>query len=222
MELCLYNSVLTSMSSKGEAFTYHNQLASSDEDLDKRSKWFTVACCPPNIMRLLGQIGGYIWTSHDFDTVTPTIAVHLFVSSTMRLSGTHKGTTISQTTQWPWSDTVTFEVGGPHSVNLNVRIPGWAANYEMQPKCNNASLHKGYLHIPSAWLTTNNKFILKIPLQPRWISPPIETGQNIVALARGPVIYCAEDFDNSWVEDHFKVRQILSKNPPVVVVAHFC
>lgn len=25
-----------------------------------------------------------------------------------------------------------------------------------------------------------------------------------MALARGPLIYCVEDFDNPWVDDHFK------------------
>lgn len=25
-----------------------------------------------------------------------------------------------------------------------------------------------------------------------------------MAVARGPLIYCLEDFDNPWVEDHFK------------------
>lgn len=25
-----------------------------------------------------------------------------------------------------------------------------------------------------------------------------------MALARGPIIYCVEDFDNPWVDDHFK------------------
>lgn len=46
MELCLYNAVLTAMSTDGKKFTYVNQLASSDKDHSKRDDWFTVACCP--------------------------------------------------------------------------------------------------------------------------------------------------------------------------------
>ena len=60
MELCFYNSVSTGMSSDGRQFTYVNQLASSDTDLSQRAKWFTCACCPPNVTRLLGYIGGYL------------------------------------------------------------------------------------------------------------------------------------------------------------------
>lgn len=26
-----------------------------------------------------------------------------------------------------------------------------------------------------------------------------------MAVARGPVVYCVEDIDNPWVEEHFKV-----------------
>jgi hypothetical protein len=209
MELCLYNSVLTSMSHNGKAFTYHNQLASSDNDLDKRSDWFTVACCPPNIMRLLGQIGGYVWDVDGHDQKggdgVPEVVVHLFVSSKFHLPGDGK-TSISQTTQWPWDDTINFAISGSSPLTLKVRIPSWAADHHMEPQCPDAVLQNGYLSIPSAWLASNQTFSLKIPLKSRWIAPPIQTGQDIVALARGPVVYCVEDFDNDWVQDHFKAR----------------
>ncbi|KAB8297307.1 hypothetical protein EYC80_002660 [Monilinia laxa] len=51
---------------------------------------------------------------------------------------------------------------------------------------------------------THSNFQLHIPLEPRYISPHPYTNQNIVALARGPIVYCAEDHDNPWVNDHFK------------------
>jgi uncharacterized protein len=65
-------------------------------------------------------------------------------------------------------------------------------------------LEKGYLTLPSVWLKTSPSFSLNIPLTPRWISSHPYTNQNIVALARGPMVYCVEDIDNAWVEDHFK------------------
>lgn len=46
--------------------------------------------------------------------------------------------------------------------------------------------------------------MLNIPLKSRFVSPHPYTNQDIVALARGPLIYCVEDFDNAWVDDHFK------------------
>ena len=207
MELCLYNSVLTSMSHNGKAFTYHNQLASSDNDLDRRSDWFTVACCPPNIMRLLGQIGGYVWDLQGQDEQDASIvAVHLFVASKYQLPGKDSNTSISQKTDWPWQDTVRFEINGSAAVSLKIRIPIWAAeHYHLEPACSEASFKQGYLTLPSKWLSDNKSFSLKLPMQSRWVAPPLQTGQDIAALARGPVVYCVEDFDNDWAEGHFKV-----------------
>lgn len=58
--------------------------------------------------------------------------------------------------------------------------------------------------MPPHWLKANPTFTLDIPLKPRIVAAHPYTGQDIVALARGAVIYCVEDFDNSWVDDHFK------------------
>jgi DUF1680 family protein len=44
----------------------------------------------------------------------------------------------------------------------------------------------------------------------RTVSPHPYTNQRVVALARGPIIYCVEDADHPWVHDHFKV----CLNPP--------
>jgi DUF1680 family protein len=41
-------------------------------------------------------------------------------------------------------------------------------------------------------------------MEPRYISPHPYTNQDIIALARGPLVYCLEDVDNPWVDDHFK------------------
>ena len=66
------------------------------------------------------------------------------------------------------------------------------------------SVEKGYLTLPAEWLKHNPNFELNIPVKPRFISPHPYTNQDIIALARGPLIYCLEDVDNIWVDDHFK------------------
>ena len=58
--------------------------------------------------------------------------------------------------------------------------------------------------LSSDWLTEHPSFQLNIPLNPRFISPHPYTNQDVIALARGPLVYCVEDFDNPWVDDHFK------------------
>ena len=137
LELCLYNAVLTSMSHDGTKFTYVNQLASSNQDLSKREEWFTCACCPPNVLRLLGSIGGYIYTqSRASEPSRPQINVHLFVPSTYQFQVDGQDATLTQKSNWPWEGKVAFELRTKSSqVSLALRIPGWAKSWKVsQPK----------------------------------------------------------------------------------------
>lgn len=75
---------------------------------------------------------------------------------------------------------------------------------QTSPSTPDTVVNKGYLTLYPEWLKSNPTFELIIPLKPRYVSPHPYTNQDIVALARGPLIYCVEDFDNPWVDDHFK------------------
>jgi uncharacterized protein len=134
MELCLYNSVLTAMSHDGTKFTYVNQLASSDEHPAIRSEWFTCACCPPNIMRLLGQIGGYVYSRDNCsDASVSAINVHLFISSVGRFEVDGHSVVIEQQSKWPWSGDIRFHVqNAPKPVGVNIRIPAWAEEWTVR------------------------------------------------------------------------------------------
>lgn len=206
MELCLYNAVLTAMSHDGKGFTYVNQLASSDTDPSKREDWFTVACCPPNMLRVLGYIGGYVWTRSQSPQGQPCVIVNLYVASTLDFTENGDAVRISQSGDWPWNDRIHFAVeNSSNNLTMKLRIPQWAPSFEISPPCAAATVEKGYVTLPSTWLAENREFDLRIPLRPRWIMPHPNTEQNTVALARGPVVYCVEDVDNAWEQDHFKV-----------------
>ena len=128
MELCLYNTVLTSMSYDGKRSTYVNQLASSDQDRSKREEWFTCACCPLNVLRLLGQIGGYIWTYHsNVESQSAEIIVHLYAPSSIEFVVAGQTGRFTQESDWPWSGEVRFSLQtGLRNVTIKLRIPGWA------------------------------------------------------------------------------------------------
>ena len=84
MERELYNVVLSGMGLKGDSFFYVNPLevvpraCHMDERKEHvepvRQKWFGCACCPPNIARLIGSIGSYIYSEKE-----DTVFVHLYV-----------------------------------------------------------------------------------------------------------------------------------------------
>ncbi|KAK6601681.1 Non-reducing end beta-L-arabinofuranosidase [Botrytis cinerea] len=212
MELCFYNAVSTGMSEDGSKFTYVNQLASSDTDLSRRAEWFTCACCPPNVARLLGYIGGYLWTSSsDEKNNTVEVNVHTYASAVLSIPVGEYTVQLEQKTDWPWDGNIQFELKSPEAISTTVRlrIPGWAEEWTISPEFERygSKVTKGYLTLSPDYLRTNPSFQLNITLKPRCISPHPYTNQNIVALARGPILYCAEDFDNPWVDDHFKARK---------------
>lgn len=131
MELCFFNTVTTGMSNDGTKFTYVNQLASSDEDPSKRKDWFTCACCPPNVTRLLGYIGGYLW-SYDADEAGKEIAlnVHMYSSATLKVLLGVKVMEVKQESNWPWDGKVDFTASVPEgfSATVKLRIPRWQKN----------------------------------------------------------------------------------------------
>jgi DUF1680 family protein len=132
MELCLYNAVLTAMSHDGTKFTYVNQLASSDQNLSTREEWFTCACCPPNVLRLLAQVGGYVYSHADGQD---QVNVHLYIPSEHKfMSGDDHPVTLVQKSDWPWSGQVEFELkteSSSRDISVALRIPGWARSWKV-------------------------------------------------------------------------------------------
>lgn len=233
MELCLYNAVLTSMSNDGTKFTYTNQLASSAKDLSERQEWFECACCPPNVTRLMGDLGGYLWDFDEHPQKLQNIRVHQYTDAKLSFpltgGGGEKGS-LRQETRWPWDGEVKFtlETGGVDGLDVAIylRIPSWGSGWKVSifhsiptsfvlmndlvilqiiPSPPSLALHKGYLTLSPTYLAENPTFQLSVPFIPRTISPHPYTHQNVISIARGPLIYCVEDFDNPWVDDHFKV-----------------
>lgn len=142
MELCLYNAVLTGMSLDGKAFTYVNQLASSDKDISQRHEWFECACCPPNVTRTLGFLGGYLW-SHTVKDQSVIVNVHLYSSASLNVQTSEYTVKITQQTDWPWSGDVNFDVqtGGAFvDLQVRLRIPDWAKEWQVSLLCINHHL----------------------------------------------------------------------------------
>ncbi len=78
-ERTLYNGFLAGLSLDGESFFYSNPLQSRDGK--RRHRWNPVACCPPNIMRLLASLHHYLATTGDSG-----VQLHQYATSTIRAS----------------------------------------------------------------------------------------------------------------------------------------
>lgn len=210
MDLCLYNNIMTAMSLDGKAFTYVNQLGSSEGDKSGREDWFWCACCPPNYGRLFGSLGGYLWHFGQQET-SAYINVHLYTSAKVSFAAEQGPIELEQSSDWPWDGSIAFALTNQNQVSttIRLRIPAWSNDtYTVDPplpSSESQSLEKGYLTLSPEYLSANSKFTLTISgFEPRWIEPHPYTSTNTVFLARGPVIYCAEDAHNPWETNHFK------------------
>ncbi|KAH7077680.1 hypothetical protein BKA63DRAFT_601745 [Paraphoma chrysanthemicola] len=207
MELCLYNNVMTAMSLDGKAFTYVNQLGSSEKDKSGREDWFWCACCPPNFTRLFGSLGGYLWhfSEKDKDIL---INVHLYTSATLSFNSSAGPVELKMTSTWPWEGKISFALRQPDRINTTVklRIPAWCdEQFILSAPSKSTVISNGYLTLDPTCLSTNPAFTLQIQgFEPRFIQPHPYTNQSTLSLARGPIIYCLEDAHNPWETNHFK------------------
>lgn len=214
MELCLYNTILGSMSLDGKGFTYENYLASCAGHLCQREGWFECSCCPPNVSRLFGSLGGYLW--HFGSNASKEggddafINVHLYTSATGRFTSNQGSLVeIQQQTNWPWEGTVEFSLSTSIKTTVRLRIPSWSGGKYVlapSPAANEpVTVKNGYLILSPAYTAAISSFSITFGgFEPRFIAPHPYTNQRTLTLAKGPVVYCVEDVDNSWENNHFK------------------
>jgi len=208
MELCLYNTVMGAMGLDGTSFTYVNQLASSEKDNDRRESWFETSCCPPNLMRLFGSIGGYLWDYGASSENEVFVNVHLYTTAEVTFEAGGAKVSLAQTTDWPQDGKVSFRLKAPSGVKTTIRLrwPSWSSDYQISPEAQSEfECTKGYIVIPSSYTAQHTDFVVNFDgFTPRQVFPHPYTNQHVVALARGPVVYCVEDVDNAWEKNHFR------------------
>ena len=205
IERTLYNGFLSGVSLDGERFFYVNPLLSRGQPEVvgrggvQRQAWFLVACCPPNVMRLLATLGHYL-ASRDASGVQ----VHQYAPATLQaeLSGGRR-VVLRLETDYPWDGAVRVTVvqsdGTPWSLQL--RVPAWCAAPEV--RLNGADLDvtpqaNGYVGIHRAWGAADC-LELRLPVMPRLTEPHprIESARGCVAIERGPLVYCLEQVDSA-------------------------
>lgn len=209
MELCLYNTILGSMSLDGKGFTYENYLASCAGHLCQREEWFECSCCPPNVSRLFGSLGGYIWHFAEIGDEA-FINVHLYASATGRFTSSRGvPVQIQQQTNWPWEGKVTLSLSTSVKTTVRLRVPSWSGDkYALVPSPpagEPVTVENGYIILSPVYTAANASFSVTFGgFEPRFIAPHPYTNQQTLTLAKGPVVYCVEDVDNPWENNHFK------------------
>ena len=195
MELALYNGVLAGISMEGDRFFYVNPLASSGNH--HRQPWFGCACCPPNVLRLLPQVGSFIYA-----TSGEGVWVNLYARSEATLNVGESELRITQKTDYPWDGKVklTVDPAEPTSFSLRLRIPGWCEKAKLKvngEKLDAAAGEDGYVTLTREWAAGDAVSLeLDMPASRVAAHPSVQADVGRVALMRGPIVYCLEAVDN--------------------------
>jgi DUF1680 family protein len=208
MERALYNGVISGVSLDGEKFFYENPLASTGSH--HRQAWFDCACCPPNLARILASLGGYLYSQSEID-----LAVHLYVQGSATIHLGEQAITLRQETRYPWEGTVdfTFDLQSPASFGLKLRLPGWCRSANLSLNGAPLSLARntgqdGYVRIERLWKSDDRlRFEMDMPVERVYAHPDVRQDSGLVALQRGPLVYCLEQADNPIPLQHFYLPQ---------------
>jgi uncharacterized protein len=211
-ERTLYNGFLVGVSLSGEKFFYQNLLKSVGGF--ERSDWFGVPCCPPNVARLLASLGGFVYARSG-----DRLFVNLFVGGRAKIDLDHNSVSVRQETKYPWDGAVKIAVDpektGPFT--LSVRIPGFARNepvpgdlyhyadpaaakpvLKVNGKPVEIVLEKGFARIERTWAKGDVvELALPMPVRRVLANDKARIDAGLVALERGPIVYCAEWPDNA-------------------------
>jgi uncharacterized protein len=201
MERVLYNAFGAAIGADGRRFFYVNPLQRREDhfegdDPGRRREWFSCACCPPNIMRLIASLGHYLATTAD-----DVLYLHQFADAEIGASLAGGAARVEMTSRYPWSGSVDVEVRAapPDACGLAVRIPAWCRDARFRVNGSPVTpdpADRGYLIVRRHWMPGD---VLRCDLDvaPRLTYPGrrIDALRGTVAVERGPLVYCFEQAD---------------------------
>ncbi len=219
-ERTLYNGFLAGVSFEGNTFFYPNPLevdgvSKFNQGVCGRSPWFNCSCCPVNVVRILPSLPGYIYS-----TKGQEVFVNLYIGNEAEFALDDQTLKLSQSTNYPWDGKVELTIKNEEkiSVTFKLRVPGWARNEVMS-----GDLYS-YIdgHTPSVKVSINGKtiqtnstddyitlekqewqqndkieIVFDMPVRKVESHELVIANKGKIALERGPLVYCAEEVDNT-------------------------
>ncbi len=228
VERTLLNNMLSALSFEGDKHYYTNPLTTHG-----RSRWewpgHDCACCPSNLVRVIASIGGTVYTqSYD------TIHVNMYMQGQGRIALPGHDVTLTQTTLYPWDGDIRIKVQPrkPGAFKIKLRIPGWARHRPMPGNLYRylddrhdpvtlavngqfvaVDTQQGYATLDRTWKAGDEVHLVLPMLVRRVIAHPKATAdKGLVAIERGPMVYCAEFKDNAFDVSSLKVPDTMRFN----------
>lgn len=201
MELAMYNGTISGMQADGKKFFYVNPLevqpGTSGEVfgykavLPERPEWYSCACCPPNLVRMITSLARYAWSEN-----SDTLYSHLFIGQEASLGLAD----VEVESEYPWHGRVVYHIHArtEKEFALAVHIPSFIHDIEVKVngKTSTACVKKGYLYLTRRW-GKEDTVELNFPICARRIyaNQNVREDAGCVAFMRGPFVYCFEGVD---------------------------
>lgn len=220
LERTLYNGVISGMSVDGGRFFYPNPLSADGvycfnaDNTRTRQPWFGCACCPSNLCRFIPSVPGYVYGVRGEE-----LYVNLFLPNTATVSVGGRPVTLTQTTCYPWEGDISLRIdqSKARQWTLKLRIPDWVRGevvpsdlYRYADGCSlgytitvngqpaEGTLDKGYFTLTRTW-RKGDEVRVHFDMEPRLVvaHEKVADDAGLVAVERGPLVYCAEQADNA-------------------------
>ena len=150
----LYNGIISGMQLDGKRFFYVNPLETEPgvsgklygykHVLPERPGWYTCACCPPNVVRLLMSLGKYLWSETEE-------GVYSHIPAGTEAHFDKMDVTVES--NYPWDGRVTYHITGKteEETILGIHIPSWVRPGSVQVRINgkmkNITAAVSYTHL---------------------------------------------------------------------------
>ncbi len=196
VEKAIYNGVMSGVSSDGKSFFYENPLEIDPDfnhvntstkrkerfPITQRLQVFGCSCCPPNILRFVASVAGFLYSIDD-----ETVYVHQYMNSktdTDRIM-------IEQETEYPKNGKIIVKCNTDKKF-IAFRIPGWCKSFRIN---RNYITKNGYAYVA---LNGADEIAIELDMPVKLIAANrrVHSDAGRVAVMRGPVVYCAEGIDN--------------------------
>jgi DUF1680 family protein len=211
LERGMYNNAIDGVSASGNRFFYVNRLASAGDGRDLRWDRASLECCPPNLVRFLALMPGYIYAQDP----KGAIFVNLYVSSDTSFTVGGRKLALSVKSEMPWGGKTSIAIAAADRVSapIRLRMPGWTRNQpvpgglyayaEKSAGTPTVSVNGtrvsavpdrlGYVTIERPW-NTGDVVEVTFPIEIRRVvaDKRVKENRGRMAIERGPIVYCAE------------------------------
>ncbi len=215
IEWQLYNAALVGMGEGGASYFYNNPLASDGRF--GRKPWYRCSCCPSNLSRMFADLGRYVYGWDD-----ESLWVHQYVGNASEVPGFG---VVRMWSGFPWRGEmeIVLTPPSPREFALKLRVPGWSGPPRITVNGSSVDVPSSKRTFPATASGYDPRYGRYVSIRRRWVAgdvvkatfpmdirvrtthPRVKATRGMVAVSRGPLVYCLESVDNPGV-DVFGVR----------------